>query len=254
MKHTQLPNELIEMLMSKSLNDSERRILLMLARQTFGYNKTSDNISNSQFAKKLGLSKKTVITTLARLSQVGITSLVKKGNINKACNEWLIDLSDWENKLVGIGSLVKYDRQKLVGITSHTKDSITKDNIHTHKISRKKSDTKKVISDDNLIRLQEFIASWNTTRGTKFKATEALHDNFNYWAAIYTQREMLDAIPKIKTDSFWDKIMTPEIFLRRRNPNRENVDHIGKFSNIQPAPIREGYTSYDELKAKGLIW
>lgn len=130
-KHTRVPNELMEILMSEALNNNEKRILLFIARQTYGYHKKSDSISNSQFAKRLNISKKTVIATLSRLTLVGITTLVKKGNVKGACNEWLINTTNYADKLVGITNLVKYDVNKLVGITTHTKESIQKESSGT---------------------------------------------------------------------------------------------------------------------------
>lgn len=125
--YTQIPNELMEIIYSDALNRSESRVLAYMARKIYGYHKSEDAISNSQIALKLGISKKTVIESLKRLSKVGITILVRQGTTKKKPNVWRLDYTNYVTKLVGIGSLVKYDAQKLVGITSHTKETITKE-------------------------------------------------------------------------------------------------------------------------------
>ncbi|MBI2601404.1 replication protein [Candidatus Daviesbacteria bacterium] len=122
-----IPNELMEVLMSEVINDSEKRILLFIARKTYGYNKKSDQISLTQFENKLNLSRQTVNVTTQRMRLVKLLRLVKKGKSRLACNEWLIDLSDYQDKLVQLGRLVKYDSDKLVKVGRHTIDSITKD-------------------------------------------------------------------------------------------------------------------------------
>lgn len=124
---TQIPNNLIDILMSKALNETEIKILLFIARKTYGFQKSSDQISYSQFQNKLGLSRPTITVTLKRLQLVKFVLLVKKGNSKRACNEWLIDYSNYPDKLVKLTKLVKYDKEKLVKYTLHTKESITKE-------------------------------------------------------------------------------------------------------------------------------
>lgn len=126
--YTQIPNELIEIIISKALNRSESRILGFMARKIYGYHKNSDQISYSQIQKGLSLGRTTVIDSLKRLQLVGIVKLVSQGKSSKVSNEWRLDYSDYITKLVGITKLVRYNPDKLVGITNHTKD-ITKESI-----------------------------------------------------------------------------------------------------------------------------
>lgn len=125
--YTKIPNELLEACMSEALNDSERRILLFLIRKIYGWNKTSDRISNSQIEKSLNLAHSTVSLTLKRLKEVGIIKLVQAGKSKKNPNKWSLDLTDFATKLVGMARLVRYDKKKLVGITIHTKEIYTKE-------------------------------------------------------------------------------------------------------------------------------
>ena len=138
--YTKLPNELMEILMSNALSKNEIRILLFISRKTYGYHKVSDQISLSQFQSNLGLSRQGVISILKRLQLVKLCRLVNKGNSRLSSSEWLIDTSDYINKLVNIGRLPKFEAKKrndikrssqvnankLVNIGRHTKE-ITKE-------------------------------------------------------------------------------------------------------------------------------
>ena len=148
-KFTPIPKELIKLLLSGALNNTEMRIILFLADKIYGWNKTSDKISNSQFEKALGLSHQTISTTLKRLKLVGITLLVKKGTSKKSPSEWTFDFKDIERKLVGIAGLVKYDKEKLVGTTLHTIETITKEKETTGKIFSLKSQEEVVLPNNS---------------------------------------------------------------------------------------------------------
>jgi hypothetical protein len=105
-----------------------------------------------------------------------------------------------------------------------------------------------------LERLSDLVNRWNNARGNRFKATESLHVNFSYWAGVYTQEEMLQAVENITLDEYWDKIMTPEMFLRRKNPRGEAVDYIGKFYNLKKPKVHSEYMTVEEAKVKGVLW
>ena len=124
---TQLPNDFMEVLMSSAPNHSEVRVLVYLARKTYGFHKKSDGISLTQFENKLSMARETVSKSLSTLQLVGLVRLVKKGNSKKAPNIYLIDLTDYPKKLVRLAGLVRFDRKKLVQLVRHTKESITKE-------------------------------------------------------------------------------------------------------------------------------
>ncbi|HUD44375.1 MAG TPA: replication protein [Patescibacteria group bacterium] len=124
---TQIPNELMEILMSSATNASEKAVLVFIARKIYGFHKKTDQISLTQFENKLGLSRPTIVAVLSRLLQVKLILLVKKGRSKKACNEWQFCLDDYPSKLVKLTQLVKYDKEKLVKYTLHTKESSTKE-------------------------------------------------------------------------------------------------------------------------------
>lgn len=123
---TRTPNDLIEVLLSSALNDSQRRILIFIARKTYGFNKKTDRISWSQFQNKLNISRGTLSCSLKKLKLVHLLVLVSIGKSKKSSNEWRIDTTNYQSKLVQLTKLVQFDTKKLVRKPSDTKESITK--------------------------------------------------------------------------------------------------------------------------------
>jgi hypothetical protein len=60
---TQIPNVLIDELMP-TLSGTEFKVLMVIARQTYGWHKDSDAISYSQLVKKSGSANGSIGTTL----------------------------------------------------------------------------------------------------------------------------------------------------------------------------------------------
>lgn len=122
---TRLPNDFLDVLMSSAINHSEAKIIIFIARKTWGFHKETDQISLSQFQNRLKLSRPLVIRTLRRLVKSGL--LVKEKGYKRVSNSWSIDLKDYKDKLVTLGQLVKFGTIQLVTLGLHTKESITKE-------------------------------------------------------------------------------------------------------------------------------
>jgi len=114
-------------------------------------------------------------------------------------------------------------------------------NIPTNKKERAKSELTEAA---NLL-----IGAYNETFGKKLKTGVALVANLEYWLQTYDLAEITDAIKKSKSHKFWGDKMTPEILLRRKNPQGECVDRIGEMLNYQPAKAfaNENKGKYDNL-------
>lgn len=76
--YTQLPNELIDTFLP-ILGDAEVRVVLFVARKTYGWHRESDNLSLSQIAKATGLSKQSVIDATASLVNRGLLIKTERG-------------------------------------------------------------------------------------------------------------------------------------------------------------------------------
>lgn len=64
---TSLHNSVLEAIALQSLSGAELRVLIIIWRKTFGFQKQKDNISISQFMQMTGLSRQTIYDALSRL-------------------------------------------------------------------------------------------------------------------------------------------------------------------------------------------
>ncbi len=126
--HTQMPNELMEILMSKAINSSMKAVLVCIARKTYGFHKKTDQISLTQFEKHTTLTRPTIVAALSKLQRANFVLLLNKGRSRISSNEWQLDLSNWEEKLVKLRELVKNDPSQLVKSPLHTKEKQNKFN------------------------------------------------------------------------------------------------------------------------------
>lgn len=86
---TPLANELVEALCKPGINGSEYRVLLLVIRKTYGYQKIYDRISLSQFEEFTGMKRAQAVETIKSLLKKKI--LVKKDGkftFNKNYKEW----------------------------------------------------------------------------------------------------------------------------------------------------------------------
>lgn len=131
---TQIPNELLDCLVSSRLRPAEKSILLLVIRQTYGYHKKSDRISLTQFEKKTRLARSSVNHSLTLLVRCGL--LVKEKGNGKTPNSWSICLDDVNEALVRYTELVG---RAVVVRTEHTKENIQNKDIRVSRETLKKS-------------------------------------------------------------------------------------------------------------------
>lgn len=139
--YTRIANKILDELVKVTLLGAELAICLFVIRKTYGYSKTEDQISLSQFEEGVKRSRPTITKALKNLQLVNILKLVKVGYSKKAGSVWKFNkyFNTW--KLVKTSELVK-DRtstskeklKKLVKTPKHTKDN-TKDNTKERGVS-----------------------------------------------------------------------------------------------------------------------
>ena len=81
---TQIPNETLEALARIKLCNYEIRYIFVLLRKTYGFHKTSDQITNSQFVKGTGIRKEHIARTEKRLLERKVVT--KRGNRQMSFN------------------------------------------------------------------------------------------------------------------------------------------------------------------------
>lgn len=80
--YTQTPNSFFDEWVPK-LKEGELRVMLVIMRQTFGWQKTWDYISLSQLEKKTGMYRQGVIQALRSLIKKGLVAKRKEGLVGK---------------------------------------------------------------------------------------------------------------------------------------------------------------------------
>jgi len=123
---TQIPNILLDELLP-DLSKGELKVLLYIARRTYGFHKVKDKISLSQlengidgYDKGTGLNRDTIIVSVNRLEEINLLQVDR----TKQINEYAINLSftSRENQLVGLTDQTsRKNHTKLVGKTDTQK-------------------------------------------------------------------------------------------------------------------------------------
>lgn len=93
--YTAIANEIMDVLTRTNLQSSERRVLDVIFRKTYGFNKKDDNISLSQIVEATALSRRTAIYATQNLEAKKMVIIVRDGyDSNKYCFQKNYDL--WE--------------------------------------------------------------------------------------------------------------------------------------------------------------
>lgn len=125
---TAIANEILEQLVKLRIPPSEKDILLLVIRKTYGYGKKKDWISLSKFEEATGLSRVTVVKSLKNL--IARKLLVKSGlllGFNKNWEEWGVVKSGLLVKSSNIFGIVGYTKTGIVGYTHKRKKEMTKE-------------------------------------------------------------------------------------------------------------------------------
>lgn len=129
--YTRIANEIMEALMRTNLSAYQSRILWAIWRKTYGWNKTTDWISNSQLVEMTGIRKQHVSRTVKELID---RNIVTKSGYKKAFNK---NYTQWRElprqvTVTSLGYKVTSTGYKsnLVRGTQKKKETNTKETIH----------------------------------------------------------------------------------------------------------------------------
>jgi phage replication O-like protein O len=130
---TKIANELVEAIYQYPLSGHEFRMLFLIIRKTYGFNKTEDAVSLSQMMKALSISKtrcSQVINKLQLQKIVTVTENIngigKKYKFNKNFEQWTT-IHKSVNRYTKVKSTVTVLRKEPLQKSVSTKDTITKD-------------------------------------------------------------------------------------------------------------------------------
>jgi phage replication O-like protein O len=127
--YTRIANELVEALASTYLSPYEWQVLMAIFRKTYGYNKKSDWIANSQLSELTGIYKAHISRTTKKLVERGIvTQTGNRLSFNKDYSSWLPKQVTIK-KVTQTGNTVTQMGNAELPKQVDTKDNTTKDNI-----------------------------------------------------------------------------------------------------------------------------
>jgi phage replication O-like protein O len=93
--HTKIANELLDAIIAYDFSKRQLKILLLIMRKTYGWNKSEDDISRSQIVEATGLLNPHVTTAIQELQSKNVLIIsngkyAKKYKINKYYDQWRV--------------------------------------------------------------------------------------------------------------------------------------------------------------------
>jgi len=129
--YTPIANELLEALGKTRISGEARQMLDIILRKTYGWNKSTDPISTTQFTAYTGLTRRSIYKARRKLREMNIITVSQKGarhtlsySIQKDYDNWVLS----PKKEVSPKKVTRVSPKK-----RYTKDNITKDNIYMQK-------------------------------------------------------------------------------------------------------------------------
>lgn len=162
--HIKIANEIWDKLNKIRLSDGERRCLGVVMRKTYGWNKTSDQISIRQFQELSGLSRRCVCKSTSSLVSRGILGREQIGTSAQTCTSCATKY--WMAK----------DYEKWTG-SAQTCTSARTGNLLVSKRAPTKDTIQKTL----------YIAS-NKPARTKNEPNPDIKLCFDYWAVMFNKK------------------------------------------------------------------
>lgn len=93
--HTKIANELLDAVIGHDFSKRQLKILLLIMRKTYGWNKSEDDIARSQITEATGLANPHVTTALQELQAANVLIITqgkyaKRYKINKYYDQWRV--------------------------------------------------------------------------------------------------------------------------------------------------------------------
>ena len=139
--YTSIANEILEALWKVNLSPYEYRVLLYLLRKTYGWQKKTDRITLSQFAKDIGIDRRLIFRAIKKLSSKQMI-VIYKDDKNRLSYGFQKDYDKWtlsSKKMTVIYRDDKVSSKEMTKLSSKqipTKENIinyTKENIYTNR-------------------------------------------------------------------------------------------------------------------------
>lgn len=189
--YTKLANELYEELIGANLTKNQAKVAHAICRKTYGFNKKTDRISDSQLAELTRLPRQKV--NKAKNELIAMKVIVKVGMAigpNKNLTEW--DIPDChQNGVIVTKTVTKSVTKSVTGLSpkqGHTKETITKEkkenkNTMSEEVRSKneKSNSEPTKSDPFLEPFEKIFWVAGMRKVGKDKSKSAFKSKFKEW-------------------------------------------------------------------------
>lgn len=178
---TRIADEILEALARTDLSGSERRVIDVVMRKTWGYSKKSDRIALSQIEKATGLPRRTISRAVINLERMNILLGTRESlgittrGLNKHFAEWRPRDVDVPSRVARVPRDVDVPRgrdkngKSLGTPMSHTIDNLTKDNTVTNVTVAKAQHGNPIVQGiiDELLRVTKLPALDGSQQGNR---------------------------------------------------------------------------------------
>ena len=145
--YTAIANELLEEMLKSEWSGQDFKVVLLVARKTYGFHKTEDFIALSQIQQLTGMSKVRCSQVVNRLQLMkiltvteNINGFTKKYKLNKNFDEWLT-VNEFINRYRKTKQTVKVLRNRPLRKILTTKETTTKETTTKDTITKEKTDS-----------------------------------------------------------------------------------------------------------------
>lgn len=193
--NTRIANDLLEAISRLEVPGAETRVLLVVARKTYGWQKKEDNISLSQFSKETNMTRTRIIRAIKNLVRYGVLGSIT-GDTSTSSKYWIIkDYDKWTVGSIKRDTSIIHDtrpsiiREKnLVSPVIHTKESKQKKERKSHLNSNNEIDKDKKINKKANKNIYDFNPLW--LKYPKKLGKHDAHRHFN--AQVLTEKDYQD--------------------------------------------------------------
>lgn len=206
---TQIPNFILDNMSELTL--AEFRIICVISRQTYGWQKDSDRISISQFMEKSGLSNRSIIDSIRSLEKKGWVEIT----ITKFGKEYsILDSSEPSSQVNGeVVNLVHRGSEPSSQVASEPSSHTKETNIN------------KLYKINKLV-----IDQFNKITNSKITLTERRGKNIQKTISEHSLKKLIYSIHNISRDSW--SIENKQVRIERlieRDKRDSNIDKFGHF-------------------------
>jgi len=195
--------------------------------------------TNEEFCDETGMTAEEMKNAKKKLQDLGFITVALRGQPARSVYE--VDLEKIVltlHQLDGAKATNKMGQIAPTIYTETTTETTTK-KVTPNGVTKEKPAGKPipVMTEEELAFQEKFMAEFNGACQTAFKKIPPdCVNNVRYWRSTYTDEQLFQAVKEIPHDTFWRDKMSPAIFFRRGNPDKEPVDYIGRFLAVRRPP------------------